>query len=193
MQASVKLVPVLVLAAWAALAHAQDRLTTPNTGIRLEMEQTRARQTPKTDFGSVIKQGISTTADQNLSAGSVAAPAIPGGAVVGAAINGTGAAKGEAGATAPADSTGASTPLSLSPPPPPAGPVPIPYPNAAAREPGSLEIPNIKAQPPIARTPVPLPDPVLRPVEPPRAGPAPSYVLTPAWPSKIDAITIKQK
>ncbi len=60
----------------------------PNTGLRVKIEGTRARQTPKTDFGSVFKSGAGKDADVALSGANVAAPFIPGGAVVSAAISG---------------------------------------------------------------------------------------------------------
>src|SRR5258705_166399 len=63
------------------------------SGIRVSIDQSRARQTPKTDFGSVMKTGISKTTDAVLSAGQLAAPYIPGGAVLSAAITGVGSLK----------------------------------------------------------------------------------------------------
>jgi hypothetical protein len=63
------------------------------SGIRVSIDQSRARQTPKTDFPSVMKTGISKGADAVLSAGQLAAPYIPGGAVLSAAITGVGSLK----------------------------------------------------------------------------------------------------
>ena len=69
-----------------------------STGIRVSIDGSRARQTPKTDFGSVMKTGLSKTADGVMRAGQLAAPYIPGGAIVSAAITGMGELKSAAGA-----------------------------------------------------------------------------------------------
>ncbi len=63
------------------------------SGLRVNIDQSRARQTAKTDFGSVMKTGISKTASAVAHAGQVAAPFIPGGAVLSAAISGVGSLK----------------------------------------------------------------------------------------------------
>ena len=63
------------------------------SGLRVNINQSRARQTAKTDFGSVMKTGISKTANAVAQAGQVAAPFIPGGAVLSAAISGVGSLK----------------------------------------------------------------------------------------------------
>jgi hypothetical protein len=60
------------------------------SGLRVEIDGTRARQTPKTDFGSVMATGLNRTASAVLDAGQLAAPFIPGGAVLSAAITGVG-------------------------------------------------------------------------------------------------------
>lgn len=59
-----------------------------NSSIRVNVKQTTSRQTPKTDFGSVLKQGLNTAADITLQGAAIAAPFVPGGAVVSAAISG---------------------------------------------------------------------------------------------------------
>jgi hypothetical protein len=64
-----------------------------NSGIRVSIDQSRARTTPKTDFGSVMKTGLSKGTDAVLSAGQLAAPYIPGGAIVSAAITSVGGLK----------------------------------------------------------------------------------------------------
>jgi hypothetical protein len=66
-------------------------------GVKLNIDQARTRQTPKTDFGTVLKSGLSKTADVAMMAGSIAAPFIPGGAVVSAAISGVAQLKDAAG------------------------------------------------------------------------------------------------
>lgn len=68
------------------------------SSIKVQIDSSRARQTPKTDFGSVFKTGMSKGADAVLSAGKLAAPFIPGGAVVSAAISGMGQLKSSSGA-----------------------------------------------------------------------------------------------
>ena len=67
-----------------------------SAGIRVAIDQSRTRQTPKTDFGSVMKTGLSRTADAVANAGQLAAPYIPGGAIVSAAITGMGQLKSSA-------------------------------------------------------------------------------------------------
>jgi len=57
-------------------------------GLRVRIDTTRSRQTAKTDFGSVLSTGLSKTANTVMSASKVAAPFIPGAAVVSAAISG---------------------------------------------------------------------------------------------------------
>lgn len=63
------------------------------TGLRVEIDQSRARQTAKTDFGSVMATGLSRTAGAVMDAGQLAAPFIPGGAVLSAAVSGLGSLK----------------------------------------------------------------------------------------------------
>ena len=64
-----------------------------DTGLRVEIDRSRLRQTPKTDFGTVMATGLRRTADTARTAASIAAPFVPGGAVVSAAITGAGAMK----------------------------------------------------------------------------------------------------
>ena len=59
-------------------------------GIRVSIDASRVRQTPKTDFGSIMKTGLTRGANVVMSAGRLAAPFIPGGATVSAAIQGVG-------------------------------------------------------------------------------------------------------
>ena len=62
-------------------------------GLRVSVGLSVQRQTPKTDFGSVLGKGVSKTADAVLKAGQLAAPYIPGGAIVSAAVSGLGSVK----------------------------------------------------------------------------------------------------
>jgi predicted ribosomally synthesized peptide with nif11-like leader len=61
---------------------------TQNTALRISVGVSIERQTPQTDFGTVLGRGISHSADVTLTAGQLAAPFIPGGAVLSAAISG---------------------------------------------------------------------------------------------------------
>ena len=74
-----------------------DSRIAQNTGVRVQIQQSSQRQTPKTDFGSVMSTGLSKTADAVMSAGQLAAPHIPGGAILSAAITNLGALKQSAG------------------------------------------------------------------------------------------------
>lgn len=62
-------------------------------GLRVSVGLAVQRQTPKTDFGSVLGKGVSKAADAVLQAGQLAAPYIPGGAIVSAAVSGLGSMK----------------------------------------------------------------------------------------------------
>lgn len=73
-----------------------SKINAGNSGLRVKIDQSRARQAPKTDFGSVMSTGLSRTANAVMNAGQLAAPFIPGGAVLSAAINGVGAVKASA-------------------------------------------------------------------------------------------------
>ena len=66
------------------------------SGLKVDIDQSRARQAPKTDFGSVLSTGLSRTTNAVLGAGQLAAPYIPGGAVLSAAISGVGTLKSHA-------------------------------------------------------------------------------------------------
>jgi hypothetical protein len=66
------------------------------SGLRVDIDQSRARQAPKTDFGSVLSTGLARTTNAVLNAGQLAAPYIPGGAVLSAAISGVGTLKANA-------------------------------------------------------------------------------------------------
>jgi len=46
-------------------------------GIRMQIGEAQQRQTPKTDFSSVMKEGLSKSADVALQAGSIVAPFFP--------------------------------------------------------------------------------------------------------------------
>jgi len=64
-----------------------------HTGLRVKIDQSRVRQTPKTDFGSVMAEGMKKTAGAVAGAGALAAPFVPGGAILSAAITGVGSIK----------------------------------------------------------------------------------------------------
>ncbi len=66
-------------------------------GTKLNIGAQRTRQTEKTDFGSKLKEGLSKATDVALQAGNVAAPFLPGGSVVSAAISGVASLKDAAG------------------------------------------------------------------------------------------------
>ena len=79
-----------------------NSINSNNSGLRVQIDSSRARQTPKTDFGSVFQSGLSKTADTVMDAGQLAAPFVPGGAVLSAAITGLGGLKSKgAASTAP--------------------------------------------------------------------------------------------
>ena len=54
------------------------------SGIRVQIDASRVRQTPKADFGALLGQGLSAAADAVL----VGAGLVPGGAIISAAISG---------------------------------------------------------------------------------------------------------
>lgn len=56
--------------------------------IRLSTVATTTRQTPKTDFGTVMRNGLVRTADVAMQGMQVAAPFVPGGAIISAALAG---------------------------------------------------------------------------------------------------------
>lgn len=63
-------------------------------GLRVSVGLAVQRQTPKTDFGTVLGKGVSKATDVVMTAGQLAAPYIPGGAIVSAAVSGLSAVKG---------------------------------------------------------------------------------------------------
>ncbi|MDE0882621.1 MAG: hypothetical protein OSB21_08510 [Myxococcota bacterium] len=66
--------------------------------IRLNNQQQVSRQTPRNDFGSMVGRGVAAGANAMAGATAVAAPYVPGGAVVNAAAQGmAGAANSAAG------------------------------------------------------------------------------------------------
>ena len=73
-----------------------SKISTQTTGLRVQIDESRVRQAPKTDFGSVMSTGLSRTAGAVMDAGQLAAPFIPGGAVLSAAITGVGGLKSSA-------------------------------------------------------------------------------------------------
>ena len=73
-----------------------SKISTQDTGLRVQIDAARTRQAPRTDFGSVMSTGLSRTTDAVLNAGALAAPFIPGGAVLSAAVTGVGSLKSSA-------------------------------------------------------------------------------------------------
>ncbi|MEK7703489.1 MAG: hypothetical protein AAB426_00910 [Myxococcota bacterium] len=83
-----------------------------NTGIKVSIDSSRVRQTPKTDFGSVMATGMERTGSAVMEAGRIAAPFIPGGAVLSGAITGVASLKASAaGQGAPLTAGANGTPL----------------------------------------------------------------------------------
>ena len=64
-----------------------------NAGLRVQIDNSRSRQTSRTSFGDVLSTGLSKSANTVMNAGNMAAPFIPGGAVLSAAITGLGSLK----------------------------------------------------------------------------------------------------
>ncbi len=58
------------------------------TPVRLNTKVTESRQTPKSDFGSRVSNGLSAAGSVVAAGASVAAPIVPGGAILSAAVNG---------------------------------------------------------------------------------------------------------
>ena len=65
-----------------------------SSNIRLSTVATTTRQTPKTDFGSVMRAGLVKAGNVAIEGLRVAAPFVPGGAIVSAALAGANAAAG---------------------------------------------------------------------------------------------------
>ncbi len=83
-----------------------SKINTGNTGLRVQIDSSRTRQAPKTDFGSMVGTGLSRTATAVMDAGQLAAPFIPGGAVLSAAITGVGSLKASAAGQTAGSATG---------------------------------------------------------------------------------------
>ncbi|MBT6177645.1 MAG: hypothetical protein HOI23_10400 [Deltaproteobacteria bacterium] len=80
-----------------------------NAGLRVQIDSSRSRQTSRTSFGDVLSTGLSKSANTVMNAGNMAAPFIPGGAVLSAAITGLGSLKSaQSGGSAAPNSTGLS-------------------------------------------------------------------------------------
>lgn len=56
------------------------------SGVRVSVHQSKVRQRPNTSFQAMVKEGARQTADAVARGAQLAAPALPGGAVVSAAI-----------------------------------------------------------------------------------------------------------
>jgi hypothetical protein len=81
-----------------AFSELDERVSRAGLNLSLSTSPgTQDRRTPSSDFGDKLESGLSTTADVALSAGSLAAPYVPGGAVVSAAISGLGQLKNSVG------------------------------------------------------------------------------------------------
>ena len=84
-------------------------ISTTGTGrggsVQLDSGTTTVRQTPRTDFGTMVRNGVATGAGAVAGATSVAAPFVPGGAVVSAAVNGAAGAVSGAGGGYGSDGT----------------------------------------------------------------------------------------
>jgi hypothetical protein len=80
-----------------------------HTGLRVQIDQSRVRQTPRTDFGSVMATGVKKATNVAMSAGAIAAPFVPGGAILSAAITGVGTLKSAAGSMSAAGGSNATT------------------------------------------------------------------------------------
>ncbi len=85
------------------------KIANQNTGLRVSIDASRTRQAPKTDFGSMVGTGLSRTANAVMDAGALAAPFIPGGAVLSAAITGVGSLKASAAASTSTTATGSNS------------------------------------------------------------------------------------
>lgn len=82
-------------------------ITNNNTSLKVQIDSSRTRQTAKTNFGNVLQTGLSKTADTVMDAGQLAAPFVPGGAVLSAAITGLGGLKSKGSAATAASSPNA--------------------------------------------------------------------------------------
>lgn len=65
-----------------------SRIDSPNALTRINTKLTDTRQAVKSDFGSRVKDGVSVAAGAAASGAAAAAPFVPGGAIVSAAITG---------------------------------------------------------------------------------------------------------
>jgi|GEM_PF-400857 len=77
-----------------------------SSSLRLSAVATSTRQTPKTDFGSVMRTGLMKAGNVVVDGLQVAAPFVPGGAIVSAALAGANSAAGMAGPSYAASSGG---------------------------------------------------------------------------------------
>src|SRR5439155_26002275 len=57
------------------------------TPVRISTNLSVDRQTPKTDFGDRVNAGLNTAANAVASGAAIAAPFVPGGAIVSAAVS----------------------------------------------------------------------------------------------------------
>ena len=74
--------------------------------IQLDSSSTTVRQSPRTDFGTQVRNGIAAGANTASAAIGVAAPFVPGGAVVSAAVTGAAGGLSSNGGYAPGTSGG---------------------------------------------------------------------------------------
>ena len=66
---------------------AVDRITSTATAARISRNVSVPRQTPKTDFGTRLKEGLETAAGAMAAGAAVAAPFAPGAAILSAAVS----------------------------------------------------------------------------------------------------------
>lgn len=77
----------------------QNQNTVRATSIRLSTVATSTRQTPKTDFGTIMRDGLIKAGSVVADGLKVAAPYVPGGAILSAALAGANASHGMIGVT----------------------------------------------------------------------------------------------
>jgi len=72
-----------------------SNVTQKQTILRVQIQQSRHKTTSDKSFSEMVEEGLNKTADVALSEGSIAAPFIPGGSVLGAATSGEGQMSGD--------------------------------------------------------------------------------------------------
>src|SRR4051812_22598394 len=64
-----------------------NRIDPTGSPVRMSTNMSVDRQTPKTDFGDRVKAGLDTAAGAVATGAAIAAPALPGGAILSAAVS----------------------------------------------------------------------------------------------------------